>query len=402
MKSPATEILPLSQTEITPSALAAAPVRGLYVHVPFCFHKCHYCDFYSLSSQTQGRMERFVDLALAEADLWTTNTGPSVRPQTVFFGGGTPTLLPIEQMSRLLAGLRQRFDFSAVDEWTVEANPATVSEEYCHALAEHGVTRLSFGAQSFRTSELKMLERWHDPSDVPRSIETARSAGFRRLNLDLIYAIPGQSMADWIYSLDRVISMTPEHISCYNLTYEPNTPLAVKKRQGLIVPVEEEIELRMLQEARRRLAAAGHHAYEISNYARPGEECRHNLLYWNGGNYIGLGPSAASHLEGVRFRNCPHLGKWEEAIAAGKLPAIDVEHLTPLRRAGELAMLQLRLATGINFSNFLEKTGLDARRLWPDLLPHLHKIGLIDLDDHGFRLTDHGINVADAIAAEFL
>src|SRR5687768_14857840 len=164
-----------------PAALPAAEVEGLYVHVPFCFHKCHYCDFYSITRQTPDRMVRFVDLILSEADQWTASPA-RVRPRTVFFGGGTPSLLPLDEMRRLIAGLRNRFDFADLDEWTVEVNPATAALDYCRMLREVGVDRLSFGAQSFDTDELKLLERHHDPADVGRSVEVARAAGFSRLN----------------------------------------------------------------------------------------------------------------------------------------------------------------------------------------------------------------------------
>src|SRR5688572_22387435 len=165
-------------TPLRPASLPKIEVPGLYVHVPFCFHKCHYCDFYSITRQSPERMERFVDLVLAEADQWTSGDGPTCKPHTVFFGGGTPSLLPIDAMRRLLRGLRDRFDFSLLDEWTVEVNPATASLDYCAMLHEHGVNRLSFGAQSFDRGELAVLERHHDPDDVVRSVEIARAAGF--------------------------------------------------------------------------------------------------------------------------------------------------------------------------------------------------------------------------------
>jgi oxygen-independent coproporphyrinogen-3 oxidase len=385
-----------------PQSLPAIDVPGLYVHVPFCFHKCHYCDFYSITRQTPDRMKRFVDLLLSEAHQWATAIGPTCRPRTVFFGGGTPSLLPIDAMRRLLRGLRDRFDCSLLNEWTVEVNPATASLEYCAMLREHGVHRLSFGAQSFDRSELAILERHHDPEDVPRSVEIARTAGFRRVNVDLIYAIPGQDLASWERSLHAALALGTEHLSCYGLTYESNTPMAVKKRLGTIRAVDEEIELAMLHRTRPMLQEHGYHPYEISNYARPGQECRHNLLYWNGGSYLGLGPSAASHVEGRRWRNRPHLGEWESAVQSGGIPTTDIEHLTPRQRAGELAMLQLRLSGGISFDAFAHQTGLDARALYRDILPRLHDLQLIELNDSGFRLSETGLNVADAIAAEFI
>ena len=396
---------------LDPAALPRARAEGLYVHIPFCFHKCHNCDFYSITRQTPQRMGHFVDLVLREAEFWEGRSainrrGPAspvtLRPRTIFFGGGTPTLLPPEQMNRLLAGLRELIDFSDVTEWTIEANPATVTSEYCAMLRSHGVDRLSFGAQSFDPRELKVLERHHDPDDVPRSIELARAAGFTRLNLDLIFAIPGQTLESWERSLEAALQLNTPHLSCYGLTYEPNTPITVRQRLGQVEPAEESLELDMLRHTRRRLAACGLGAYEISNYARNNEECRHNLVYWTGGNYIGLGPSAASHAEGWRWRNRPHLGEWERAVAADELPAIEVETLSPLRRAGELAMLLLRLSRGLNFAGFSAQTGFDARRIFADPIDRFTRVGLLECDSQSLRLSDRGLAVADALAAHFI
>src|SRR3954452_20974295 len=367
---------------LRPSALPPAEVEGLYVHVPFCFHKCHYCDFYSITRQTEARMASFVDRILSEAAGWTQRPGPTVQPRTVFFGGGTPSLLPPAQMKRLIQGLRQQFPCQNVQEFTVEVNPATATLEYCQMLREAGVDRLSFGAQSFDPAELKVLERHHRPDDVGRSVEIARAAGFARINLDLIYAIPGQDLSSWERSLSAAMEMGTTHLSCYGLTYEPNTPIAVRKRLGqLRAVVEEEAEVEMFRHTRRRLSAAGLSAYEISNYAAPGEECRHNLVYWTGGNYIGLGPSAASHVEGWRWRNRPHLGEWERAVSSRALPAADVEQLSPGQRAGELAMLMLRLAKGIEFDHFIQRTGHDPRDLFREQLNRLVGTGLITVSD---------------------
>ncbi|HWE02066.1 MAG TPA: radical SAM family heme chaperone HemW [Tepidisphaeraceae bacterium] len=387
---------------VRPGALPSADIEALYVHIPFCFHKCHYCDFYSITRQTPERMTRFVDLILREADLWRVVGAPHARIRTVFFGGGTPSLLPLDPMRRLIAGLKERFDLSQADEWTVEVNPATAQPDYCQMLRENGVDRLSLGAQSFNRDELAALERHHDPEDVYRSLEMARAARFSRLNVDLIYAIPGQNLASWARSLDQAIALRTPHISCYNLTYEPNTPMAVRKRLGHFTAVEEDAELEMFHHARQRLICSGHGAYEISNYAMPGEACRHNLIYWTGGNYIGLGPSAASHVEGHRWRNRPHLGEWERAVAAGDVPSIDVERLSPARRAGELAMLMLRLASGIDYAGFAARTGLDARAVFADQVGRLVPIGLVNVGQTAITLTEKGLSLADAIAGEFL
>ena len=389
-------------TPLPPPQVVADDIAALYVHIPFCFHKCHYCDFYSITRQSPQRMERFVDLLLLEGEQWRQRLGRSPRVRTIFFGGGTPSLLPRNEMQRLLSQLPRTFDLSDLEEWTVEVNPATAERDYCQTLRDYGVDRLSFGAQSFNPDELKTLERHHHPEDVERSLEMARSAGFGRLNVDLIYAIPGQTLASWEQSLERAVALQTPHVSCYNLTYEPNTPMAVRRRLGHFTAVEETVELQMFHHARRRLAASGRDAYEISNYATPGEACRHNLLYWTGANYIGLGPSAASHVSGHRWRNRPHLGEWERCVAAGQWPAIDVEHLTAPQRQGELAMLMLRLSGGINFAEFTGRTGADARAVFADQIARLGKVGLLRQDAGAICLTETGLSVADAVAAEFL
>jgi len=391
----------VTQLDLRAEAFPPAPVDGLYVHIPFCFHKCHYCDFYSITKQTPERMELFVDRLLAEAHLWRDR---QIKPRTIFFGGGTPSLLPIDAMRRLIEGLHHRFDLSHVEEWTVETNPATTDPDYCKMLRGLGVNRLSFGAQSFDPAELKTLERHHDPADVARSIDIARNAGFNRLNVDLIFAIPGQSLDSWRRSLDAAIALNVPHISAYNLTYEPNTAMTKRKELGEFPDTPDEIELAMLHEAHARLHAAGLDWYEISNYAtnidnEKSEACRHNLVYWTGRNYVGLGPSAASHIEGHRFKNRPHLGEWESAVphagSGGTLPVIEHEILTLEQRQAERVMLQLRLRAGVRWEHGL-------RERYADTLARLIQLDFITIDDTGFRLTEKGIPVADGIAGEFL
>jgi oxygen-independent coproporphyrinogen-3 oxidase len=395
-------MLQLLTPHIQPSDLPGAEVTGLYLHVPFCFHKCHYCDFYSITRQTPGRMDRFVDLMLREADQWAGGLARPFAAETVFMGGGTPSLLPVEMMERLLRGLRLRFDLSSANEWTVEANPATVTAEYCQMLKANGVTRLSFGAQSFDAGELKTLERHHEPEDVYRSVELARSAGFERLNLDLIFAIPGQDLASWQRSVSAALAMGTTHLSCYALTYEPNTPIAVRKRLGQLKTIAEALELTMLYDTRDRLSELGIRPYEISNFAAPGQACRHNLNYWTGGNYIGLGPSAASHVEGVRWKNRPHLGEWEAAVEAGGLPAIEVETLSANQRAGEMAMLMLRLERGLDLRLCSERAGVDAAKLFSTAIDQLLTLDLVTRSGDVVQLTREGIAVADAVAGEFV
>ena len=392
---PRTLDLLTDRVDLSPADLPAASIDALYVHVPFCFHKCHYCDFYSITRQTPERMDQFVDLLLAEAALWRN---VRARPTTVFFGGGTPSLLPLGVMKRLIDGLHEAFDLSAVSEWSIEVNPATVDADYLRMLRGRGVDRLSFGAQSFDLGELKTLERHHTPTDVRRSVAMARDAGFGRLNLDLIYAIPGQDANSWQRSLDAAIALGTTHLSCYGLTYEPNTVIAVRKRLGRLTAVEDDAELAMLHQTRRELSRVGLLPYEISNYAAAGEECRHNLAYWTGKNYVGLGPSAASHVDGHRFKNRQHLGDWESAVPTGRLPVVEHEVLADRDRVDERLMLELRLSRGVRWRDY----DVDLRTMFAQTLRTVSALGLIAVDEVGFRLTEPGLDVADGVAGEFV
>lgn len=381
--------------------LPSCTAASLYVHVPFCFHKCHYCDFYSITRQSPQRMEAFVKRLLAEAKFWA-QAPVGRRPETIFIGGGTPSLLPFSTMQRLLEGLGERFDLSAVTEWTVEVNPATADTEYLRMMRRAGVDRVSLGAQSFDPADLAALERHHDPGDVPRAIEMAREAGFERISIDLIYAVPGQTLASWEQTIERALELGLNHLSCYGLTYEPNTPLAVRRRLGRVEAAPESLELQMLHRTRELAKDAGLEAYEVSNFARPGEESLHNLHYWRAGSYVALGPSGASHVEGVRFRNTPHLGRWEAATDADVLEVEDFEVLSPPHRVAEAAMLGLRLAEGIDPAALDRAFGGDFRSRFAETITGLVVPGLLVEGNGRLAVSARGLSLTDAIASEFL
>jgi len=389
-----------SPSNVLPQGISNSEIHGLYVHIPFCFHKCHYCDFYSITRQTPQRMDHFVDLILTELDLWMAGN-QIVSPTTIFFGGGTPSLLPFETMRRLLVGLRSRLNLRVINEWTIEVNPATADLSYLNLLRDLGVTRISMGAQSFDVDDLKVLERHHDPADVVKSVDFCRRAGFDRVNVDLIYAIPGQSLESWDRSLKSAIALNVDHISAYALTYEPTTPMAVRKRLGHFEPIADDLEIEMMHHARKTLAGTGFSAYEISNHAKPGQECRHNLIYWMGQNYLALGPGGASHVDGVRWKNLAHLREWEEAIEKNTLPVAELESLSVAQRAGERMMLGLRLQEGINIRQFQSTTGIDPLAVYEREVKQLTDLNLIIVDD-SIRLTSKALAVADAVAAEFV
>ncbi|HWB20799.1 MAG TPA: radical SAM family heme chaperone HemW, partial [Phycisphaerales bacterium] len=249
---------------LSPNAI----IHGLYFHVPFCFHKCHYCDFYSIVD-SQNRQPAFINRIIRELEA----ISPRLRSplQSIFIGGGTPTLLEPPLLHELLIAIQSLIpaQTSACPlEFTVEANPETVTTEIAEILKSGGVNRVSIGCQSFNPAHLKTLERWHDPASVPRAVSHLRKAGIHNINLDLIFAIPGQLLDDWLADLDAALSLQPDHISCYGLTYEPNTPLTMKMKSGTIIPAENDLEAAMYEAAIDRLAAAGFHHYEISNWAR--------------------------------------------------------------------------------------------------------------------------------------
>ena len=379
-------------------ARASEPV-GLYGHVPFCTTKCGYCDFYSLPMAGRNPVP-LVDALLRE--LQARAAPVADRLSTVFLGGGTPTLLPIRELQRLLEAINALLGGRSLDEFTVEANPATVDEAKIAVLVEAGVSRISFGAQSFHPDELAALERIHDPADTARSVALARRGGLCELNLDLMFGIPGQSLDSFDESLSRALDLGPDHLSVYGLTYEPGTPLKVQLDRGLITPCDEPLERDMYCHAIDRLTAAGFEHYEISNFARPNRRCRHNLAYWHNHPYVGIGPSAASFRNGERTRNVPNITRYLAMMRDGQSAVIETERLEPLAFAGETAMVTLRLIDGIDRRDFRETTGFDPFAIFAEPIQQHTAGGLIVVEGDRFRLTREGLLLADAVIADFL
>ncbi len=374
-------------------------VRSLYLHVPFCVHKCHYCDFYSIVDSTD-RTDAFVGRLLAE---WEASRlfldGPL---ETIFAGGGTPTLLAPRQWERLLAALDHRADDC---EFTVEANPETVDDTLARTLAAGGVNRVSIGAQSFDDRHLRTLERRHDPRTVGRCVDRVRAAGIGNVSLDLIFGVPGQTLEDWRRDLDAVLALAPDHLSCYALTYEPNTPLTVRMRAGAIERIDSDLEAAMYEETIDRLGAAGWEHYEISNWARAGRRCRHNLVYWNNAQWWPLGPSASGHAGGWRWKNVPRIGQYlDQSPDGGALPEITgAERLDDDGRVGEALMLGLRLVQGLAPDRLETLLAIgargDDRR---EALARAAGDGLVEQRDDRVRLTRRGLLLADSVIAELL
>jgi oxygen-independent coproporphyrinogen-3 oxidase len=378
--------------------------EGAYVHVPFCFHKCHYCDFYSFVDQ-DDRQEAYA----ARADMELAAMAPGVHAplHTVFVGGGTPTLLRPPVLRAVLGSIRTRLPLAVGAEWTVEANPETVTPEVADALVESGVNRVSLGAQTFNERHLKTLERWHDPASVARAVGFLRAAGIRRINVDLIFGIPGQALVEWESDLRAALDIGTDHLSCYGLTYEANTAMTVRMERGEFEPCDDGLEASMLELAATRLREAGFAHYEVSNWGRirsgdpHAEECRHNLLYWRNRDWLAIGPSASGHAQGVRWKNVPRLGDW--LAATGTSPAVDVERVTPDMRAGERLMMGLRLHAGISEAELAEILQLGERG--PERALAIKQAvdeGMMEHAAGALRFTARGMMVANSVLARLV
>ncbi len=372
---------------------------GLYIHVPFCAGKCAYCDFYSRPDAADPAVARWLDGLVREA----ARAPDGFVPRTIFIGGGTPTILPPAVLRGLFDRLHRAFDLSAVDEWTVEANPGTLTPERLDILRAGGADRLSLGAQSFDPALLRALGRRHDADDIAAAARAARAAGFRRLNLDLLYALPAPYAGTLGRTLDAALALRPDHLSAYALTLEPGTPLAAQHAAGAWPAVSDDDALAQFQRVRAALTEGGFEHYEISNFATPGEECRHNLLYWSGGEYLGLGPAAHSHWGGARWGNPPDLDAWASALEAGRSPRAFEERLEPAARARETLVFGLRRLAGVRRAEFRAHTGFDYEELRGPEIRGLLERGLLErTPDDGLRLSDAALFVSDSVFAELV
>jgi oxygen-independent coproporphyrinogen-3 oxidase len=365
-------------------------IAHLYIHIPFCPKVCPYCSFYKEASD-RNRTQPFLDAVLRELDLRLGEF--AVRPRTIFFGGGTPSALSTRQLEFLLGGLRDRLDLSGLVEWTLEMNPATVSLEKAAALRALGVNRVSMGVQSWEPGLLEVLGRVHTAGQAQRSFEILREAGIPAINLDLIFGIPGQTDAQWVDSLTRTASLQPDHISAYCLTYEEDTEFFLRRNRGEFRP-DIELDARFFETAMDRLGDAGFLQYEISNYAPPGRECLHNLAYWEGRDYLGLGPSAFSTVGERRWQNIPDTEGYIARIGAGGHAESFVEAVPPELRDAE------RIAFGLRTRFGVEAALLGRHR---EAVAGFARMGLMEpLLGSRWGLTRRGRMVADSVAEAFV
>lgn len=376
---------------------AGAAARALYVHVPFCLAKCRYCDFYSRpidASSAQG----FVNAVAAELGLRRDALQPPL--ESIYVGGGTPSSLEPAMLGRLLGLLSP---LAGPDtEFTVEANPGVLDADRAAAMAAAGVNRVSLGAQSFQQAELELLGRLHRVQEVPTAVALLRGAGITNLCLDLIYGIPGQTPESWGDSLERVIELDVQHVSCYALSFEGGTPLHRQLSEGLVAAMPDELQEQCYRTAIDRLGRAGFEHYEISNWAKPGKWSRHNCTYWRNLPYLGLGPAAASYVGGVRWVNQPDLEAYVAALSSGSLPPAEREKLENRPQMAETLMLGLRLLEGVDRAEFASRFGLDPLDAFPHSLSNHRGLGTVIITDTHLRLSDRALFVSDSVLADII
>ncbi len=378
--------------------------RGIYIHIPFCIAKCNYCDFYSVPiGRSMDWQEQYIRGLVAEIKQ-RASFYDGQRIITIYIGGGTPSLLTAGQIDRLLTKLAAAFPLSSDIEITMEANPATVNEKYLRECRQAGVNRLSLGVQSFIDRELHLLGRLHSAQDSKEAIRAARAAGFANLNLDLIYGIPGQTTDDWTANLCQAMVADTEHLSLYLLQLEPHTPMGRWVDEGKLLMLEDEQEYQLYQISREFLNHHGYQQYEISNFARPGKECRHNLHYWYSAEYIGLGAGAVSFINRVRQQNA-QLDSYLQVSAdyqPGFWQGEILESMSERQRWIDAVVMGLRTTQGIYMEDFKSRFGVDLHQEYAQVINELMAGGFIIIKDGYLRLAPSAYFISNQVLYRFM
>lgn len=375
---------------------------GLYIHIPFCRQKCFYCDFPSFAGRERYEAD-YTDALCRELAvqgvLYREKWG---SPRTIYMGGGTPSLLPIGLLAKILQAIADVFGDAADREFTVECNPGTVDAAKLRALRAGGVNRLSFGVQTFDDTLLKKIGRIHTGAQAREAMALARTAGFQNVSMDLIYGLPGESLAELERDLEAMVALEPEHISIYGLQLEEGTAFAKMQEMGrLMLPDDDTVE-RMYDTMTAFLPAHGYARYEISNFAKPGFESRHNLSYWQDVPYLGVGAAAHSYLEGQRYENVREIPAYIEGIRTGKGVRRQEETMTREIAMEEFAFLALRTARGIDRARFERRFGVPLEAVYADAIAKLKRQGLLEADEAGVHLTPLGMKYGNMAFEEFL
>ena len=374
---------------------------GLYIHIPYCIHKCGYCDFNSHPIK-QDEMDHYIDALVVEMKHYAkiyTNTNII---KTIFLGGGTPTTLNPFQLERILKECVNEFTIASNAEITIEANPATVGIELMKSIRTMGYNRISIGVQSFDKAELKLLDRAHGPKEIHSTVDCARKAGFDNLSLDLMFAVPNQSLSSWENNLNKALEKNPEHLSTYNLTIEQGTAFSKLQSNGKLIMPDDDHQLELYKKTIERLTKKGFHHYEISNFARRGKECKHNITYWENKNTLGLGAGASSYMNGTRFKNINLPAHYIRQVKEKKI-AVEHSETLELRQAmGETIMLGLRLLQGISIHQFEKRFQISFINLFRNIISALKEKELVIIEKDYLRLSQKGLFWADSVTLEFI
>jgi len=383
---------------VRPTSKADTGDLGIYIHIPFCVRKCPYCDFVTGPAGEQER-EAYIAALISEI---RGNPSRGAGAKTVYFGGGTPSELNTGQLESVLRAVGDVFEIEPGAECTIECNPGTVDLPKLRRLRGVGFNRISLGVQSFKDPLLSFLGRIHNAAEARQAFHWIREAGFDNLTADLIFGIPGQSLGDWREDLEELLALRPEHLSLYCLTIEAKTEFGRLKELGRLSDIDEDLAAGMFELAMDMTADAGYSQYEISNYALPGRESRHNLVYWRNEPYLGFGLSAASYLNGARWTNTASRADYLEQIRRGSVVRCGEERLEPRRALGEEIMLRLRLSEGFSITGVSRRWGIDAEQLYEHTLLDLEEDRLVERDEDTVRLTRRGRLVASSVCAQFL
>jgi len=374
--------------------------RAVYLHVPFCLHHCGYCDF-TLVARRDHLIPQWFDCLQRELEQHRRESGARLPVDSIFIGGGTPTHLSVLQLQQLAELIAGHFELQSGGEYSMEANPDGLEAEKLRVLHEAGVNRLSLGVQSFDDDVLKLLERTHR-ADAAAEVVCEAASILPAVSLDLMFGVPGQSEASWQRTVERAVSLPVVHVSTYGLTWEQGTPFFRRQRSGELQRVEEELERSQYLRAIQQLTGAGFEHYEVSNFARPGWQCRHNLVYWRAEEYLAFGPGAARYVGGVRSTSCRSVVKWLRSWSEGRACVEEEERCEPEQRAREAIMLGLRLRRGFDVAEFESRFGVTLRQLAGGALDQGLRRGQLELADGQLRLTETGLLLADSVTAEFL
>lgn len=378
-------------------------MAGIYLHIPFCVRKCAYCDFVSFPKGSVP--ESYADALLTEIELVSRGGSYPAAFDTVFFGGGTPSLLTGDQMRRIISALRERFDIRADAEISMEANPGTVTPEKMAAYREAGINRLSIGLQSTHDTLLREIGRIHSFDQFLTTLKNAREAGFSNVNVDLMHGLPNQTISQYLDSINTVCDLGVQHISAYSLILEEHTPLYARVECGEIAAPEEDLVADMQDEGIDLLEERGYHRYEISNFARDGFECRHNLNYWQNGEYLGFGIAAHGVVRDrkwTRYANVDNLEEYNRLIARGKRPLAETIRLSPRDEMFECVMLGLRLIRGVDRAAFLARFDLDVVEAYPKAMELLRKRGWIEENECLIALNRKGLDLQNEALGFFM